>query len=74
MALALSPNLPTGLLSKLIVADISPAKGPISGEFQLYVQAMKEVETKQAKSRKEADEILQAYEKVRGLANMKAPC
>jgi len=61
-SVALSPSLPPDLLSRLIIADVSPAKGPISEEFQSYVKAMKEIESKKTKSRKEADEILQGYE------------
>ncbi|KAG8880551.1 hypothetical protein FRB99_004795, partial [Tulasnella sp. 403] len=63
MALALSPQLPQDLLSNLIVADISPARGPISDDFRMYVKAMQEVEERKTKNRKEADEVLQAYER-----------
>ncbi|KAG8942896.1 hypothetical protein FRC00_011548, partial [Tulasnella sp. 408] len=62
MAAALSPDLPLDMLSKLIVVDISPARGPMSDEFRTYLRAMKEIEHKRVKSRKEADDVLQAYE------------
>ncbi|KAG8972549.1 hypothetical protein FRC05_009782 [Tulasnella sp. 425] len=62
MAAALSPDLPPEVLSKLIVVDISPARGPMGDESKTYLKAMKEIEHKQVKTRKEADEILQAYE------------
>ncbi|KAG8947944.1 hypothetical protein FRC04_010141 [Tulasnella sp. 424] len=62
MAAALSPDLPPEVLSKLIVVDMSPARGPISDEFKTYLKAMKEIEHKRVKSRKEADDVLQAYE------------
>ncbi|KAG9015322.1 hypothetical protein FRB93_013022 [Tulasnella sp. JGI-2019a] len=62
-AVALSPSLPSDLLSRLILVDMSPAKGPISAEFQSYVVGMKEIESRKTKSRKEADEVLQEYEK-----------
>ncbi|KAG8941765.1 hypothetical protein FRC03_003987, partial [Tulasnella sp. 419] len=62
MTFALDPDRPSDMLSRLIVADISPAKGPISAEFRSYVKGMKEVEAKATRTRKEADEILQAYE------------
>lgn len=64
MAAALSPDLPPDTLSKLIVVDISPARGPMSDEFRTYLRAMKEIEHKRVKSRKEADDVLQAYEPV----------
>ncbi|KAG8934078.1 hypothetical protein FRC01_005239 [Tulasnella sp. 417] len=62
MAAALSPDLPPDALSKLIVVDMSPARGPISDEFRTYLKAMKEIQNKRVRSRKEADDVLQAYE------------
>ena len=73
MAFALNPDLPKDLLSRLIVVDISAAKGPISDEFRTYVKAMKEIEAKHTKSRKEADAILQAYEPVSGHLKFRLP-
>lgn len=67
MAAALSPDLPPDTLSKLIVVDISPARGPMSDEFRTYLRAMKEIEHKRVKTRKEADDVLQAYEPVSSL-------
>jgi hypothetical protein len=73
MAFALNPQLPKDMLSRLIVADISPAKGPISDEFRAYVRAMKEIEAKHTRSRKEADEILEAYEPVGTRSGVRKP-
>ena len=53
------------LIGKLVVIDISPAVGPVSNEFKKYIQAMLEIERREVRSRKEADEILQEYEPVR---------
>ena len=46
------------------MVDIAPAVGSISPEFREYLTAMKEIEAAAVKSRKEADVILQKYEKV----------
>lgn len=51
-------------ISKLIVVDISPAKGAISPEFARYVKAMQEVNEAKVNSKKEGDEILKSYEEV----------
>ncbi|KIO28720.1 hypothetical protein M407DRAFT_22146 [Tulasnella calospora MUT 4182] len=56
MAAALSPELPPEVLSKLILVDISPARGPMGDEARTYLKAMKEIEHKRVKSRKEADD------------------
>lgn len=64
MALALNPDLPDGLLSQLIVADIAPSKGPLSSEFAGYMEAMKKIEDSNVHSRKEAQDILKPYEPV----------
>ena len=65
MAVALNPELPEGLLSKLIVADIAPSKGPLSDEFTGYMEAMKKIEDSNVHTRKEAQDILKPYEPVR---------
>lgn len=65
MALALNPNLPSGLLSHLIVADIAPIRGRLSNEFTNYIEGMLKVEAEQlAKSKKEAFKLLEDCEKV----------
>ena len=58
------PRLSSRLLP-LSVVDIAPAVGAISPEFREYLTAMKEIEAAGVKSRKEADAILQKYEKAR---------
>lgn len=68
MTVALSPDLPPNLLSQLIVADIAPSKGALSPEFQAYVEAMKKIEESQVTTRKDAQQILSAYEPVRPTA------
>src|SRR5262245_64014853 len=42
--IALHPSLPSSLLNHLIIADITPAHGSISDDFNLYIEAMKEIE------------------------------
>lgn len=46
------------------VVDIAPGVGAISPEFREYLTAMSEIDAAKVKSRKEADVILQKYEKV----------
>ena len=65
MTVALHPDLPHDLLSHLIVADIAPAKGALSPEFQGYVDAMKQIEHSGVTTRKDAQHILSEYEPVR---------
>ncbi|KAH9457132.1 hypothetical protein Pst134EA_021025 [Puccinia striiformis f. sp. tritici] len=50
------------LIKKLIAVDISPAKGPISESFQIYIDGFKEINSRLVSSRKEADQILSRYE------------
>ena len=64
MTVALDPELPSDLLSHLIVADIAPARGALSNEFKGYIEAMQKIEQSQVKSRHEADGLLKPYEKV----------
>ncbi|EUC62787.1 alpha/beta-hydrolase [Rhizoctonia solani AG-3 Rhs1AP] len=62
MSFALNPSLPEGMLSRLVVVDISPAVGPISPEFRRYIDAMKEIDEAKVKTKKEGEEILKKYE------------
>ena len=64
MAVALDPELPPELLTHLIVADIAPAQGALSPEFQGYIEAMTRIEASEVKTRQEADRVLQPYEQV----------
>jgi hypothetical protein len=64
MAVALSPDLPSGLLHDLIVADIAPSRASLSSEFQGYVKAMNEIEAAKVSTRPEAQDILKRYEPV----------
>jgi hypothetical protein len=64
MTFALSPSLPPSLLSHLIVADMSPAKGPVGGEFKEYILAMRRIEERKVMTRKEANAILEEIEPV----------
>lgn len=64
MSVALDPSLPDGLLSHLIVGDISPIRGRISKEFQRYIDGMLKVQEEGIKTRKEAFERLSEFEKV----------
>lgn len=64
MSFALHPDLPHGILSNLIVADITPSKGGIGPEFQGYVKGMQKIEASKLSSRKEAQDILSEYEQV----------
>lgn len=62
MAFALDPSLPKGMLSRLVVVDVSPAVGPISPEFRRYIDAMQEIDAAKVKTKKEGEEILKKYE------------
>ena len=64
MSAALNPDLPIGMLSNLIVADIAPSKGDLSSEFRGYIEGMKKIDASKVSTRKEAQEILLQYEKV----------
>lgn len=64
MSVALNNTRHKDLITDLIVADISPAKGPLSNEFTGYIKGMQEIEKGQITSRKEADALLKAYEPV----------
>ncbi|SPO23337.1 uncharacterized protein UTRI_02015 [Ustilago trichophora] len=62
MSVALHPNLPSGMLRNLISVDMSAKRGPLSPEFERYIEAMAQIRDKPCHSRAEADEILQATE------------
>lgn len=63
MAFALNPDLPEGLLSHLIVADISPIQGRLSSEFPRYVEGMLKLQNEiKPTSKKEAFDALHSYE------------
>ncbi|KAK7062279.1 Alpha/Beta hydrolase protein [Favolaschia claudopus] len=63
MTVALSSALPESTLSKLVVVDIAPTRGELSGEFKTYISAMRTIEAAQVSTRKEALDILQEHEK-----------
>ncbi|KAF8071582.1 Alpha/Beta hydrolase protein [Lyophyllum atratum] len=66
MSVALDPSLsePSNahILSKLVIVDIAPVRAELSPEFKGYIEGMQEIERKQITSRKEALEVLEAYE------------
>lgn len=64
MTFALNPEIPTDLLKDLIVSDIAPARAKVSAETVSHVQGMEEIEASNVSSRKEANEILEKFEKV----------
>jgi len=65
MTLALDPHLPSGLLSNLIVADMTASKGSLSTDFKGYIEGMKKIEASEVSTKKEAHDILTPYELVR---------
>lgn len=67
MSVALDPKLPTGMVRNLISVDMSAKRGPLSPEFERYIEAMVEIRDKPCRSRAEADEVLQATEKDLGV-------
>jgi hypothetical protein len=62
MTCALNPDLPQGMLSNLIVADIAPFKGGLSSEFAGYVEGMQKIEASKVSTKKEAQDILTDFE------------
>ncbi|CBQ72044.1 conserved hypothetical protein [Sporisorium reilianum SRZ2] len=62
MSVALHPELPQGMLRNLISVDMSAKRGPLSPEFERYIDAMVEIRDRPCRSRHEADEVLQATE------------
>lgn len=65
MTVALNPDLPSNLLSQLVVADMAPSRGPLSPEFRSYVEAMRVIEDSKVTTRQDAQKILARYEPVR---------
>lgn len=61
---ALSPELPEGMLKYLVSVDMSSARGPLSKEFEQYVDAMLDINERKCESRKQADEVLAQTESV----------
>lgn len=53
-----------GKVDKLVVADIAPNRGKISDDFSSYVRAMKDVDGRGVRSRKEAHEAMREVEQV----------
>lgn len=62
MSVALHPDLPSGMVRNLVSVDMSAKRGPLSPEFERYIDAMIEIRDKPCRSRNEADTILQATE------------
>ncbi|KZW00193.1 alpha/beta-hydrolase [Exidia glandulosa HHB12029] len=61
MALALRPDLPQGLIRKLIVEDVAPQiSQTVSREFVGYAAAMRALAEAKPQTRKEADELLRS--------------
>jgi len=63
MTVALSSETPTDLLKDLIVSDIAPVRAKVSADHALHIQGMERIEASNISSRKEANEILEEYEK-----------
>lgn len=70
MTVALSPEH-GHLLEKLIVVDVAPTRGKISPDFAKYMEAMRRIEKGlvdgSVKTRKNADRIIEEYEKDDGI-------
>lgn len=65
MTVALSSESPTNLLKDLVVSDIAPMRATkASADTISHFQGMEEIETSHVASRKQANEILEQYEKV----------
>ncbi|SPC67090.1 related to alpha/beta hydrolase [Ustilago sp. UG-2017b] len=58
MSVALHPELPEGMLRNLVSVDMSAKRGPLSPEFERYIDAMVAIRDKPCRSRTEADAIL----------------
>ncbi|KAH7108006.1 Alpha/Beta hydrolase protein [Auriculariales sp. MPI-PUGE-AT-0066] len=59
MSIALRPDLPTSLLRKLVIEDVSPKiSSEVIQEFLGYAAAMRKVAEAKPKSRREADALL----------------
>ena len=64
MSVALDPNRTEGLLSHLVIGDISPIRGRISKEFQRYIDGMLQIEKEGIASRTAAFKRLEEFEEV----------
>ena len=64
MALALNPDFGERYVDRLISVDMTPKIGPISDEFARYIDGFRAIHEKKVKSKREADMILQDFEKV----------
>lgn len=64
MTLALHPELPSNLLTDLIVSDIAPVRAKVSEDTVQHIHAMERIEASNIYTKKEADEILAEHEKV----------
>ncbi|KAH7884783.1 alpha beta-hydrolase [Phlebopus sp. FC_14] len=67
MSIALSPETPSDLLTDLIVSDIAPVRAKLSADIELHIEAMERIEASNVTSRKQANEILEEYEKDAGV-------
>ncbi|KAF8896677.1 Alpha/Beta hydrolase protein [Infundibulicybe gibba] len=69
MTVALSASVASspGLLSNLIIEDITPKRAPLAPDFRRYIEAMEKIEAKGVKTLKEANEVLDAYEQDRAI-------
>ncbi|KAI5998793.1 alpha beta-hydrolase [Pisolithus albus] len=63
MTLALHPETPADMLTKVVVSDIAPVRAKISEDTILHIKGMETIESTGTTTRKEADEILRGYEK-----------
>jgi len=63
MTLALHPELPSDLLTDLIVSDIAPVRAKVSEDTVQHIRDMERIEADNIYTRKEADEILAEHEK-----------
>jgi hypothetical protein len=61
-SVVLDDDLPQDYVRYLVSVDMSPARGPLSAEFERYVQAMVDINRAGCKSRQQADEMLQDVE------------
>lgn len=64
MTFALNPEASSNLLKDLIVSDIAPVRAKASADTVSHIRGMEEVEASNLSSRKEANEILERFEKV----------
>ncbi|PWY99000.1 alpha/beta-hydrolase [Testicularia cyperi] len=62
MSVALHPSLPKNMLSHLVSVDMAARRGPLSPEFEKYIQAMLDIKQQKCKTRSEADDILKLTE------------